>query len=211
MGFAMQRVVTNQVNEYLTELHPKVVRVMEKAKSYGIEIHLPVDYITHSRVGDYTDATVPPVHNSEMDCGPVTQAFNTTIIKASKTIIWNGPIGVYEKEQFEGGTTCMMRDVINATKLGASSLIIGKHMNRFLDLHNFGFAVTHKNKWSSPSFKLLFGIPLEAISGASVAATGMHISTICISNPCLSSSLLMQINQSINQLFWLCIRIGHLH
>ena len=179
MGFAMRRVIQN--TQSLTHLHPEVVRIMEKANSFGIDIHLPMDYVTYSQVGDYVEATLPGVF--EMDCGPVTQAFNTMIIKASKTIIWNGPIGVYEIDRFAVGTKHMMHDVINATKLGASSLIVGRHTNRMFDLHDCGFEVTHATKWSGPVFNILFGIQLMAIAALSVApatATGMHISIVCV-------------------------------
>ena len=156
-----------------TGIPTEVVLVMAKAKAMGIEIHLPVDYVTTAdtnciyspRMGDYEEDVLPSVF--EMDCGPKTQALNTIIINASKTIIWNGPIGIYEMSRFEVGTRRLMQDVIEATKQGATSLVIGKHTVRMLHLHNCVEQVTHATSWSWPSFQLFFNDQLVAIDALS--------------------------------------------
>ena len=168
MGFVMRGVVRDIAKGRGISMNGipwETVLVMDKAKSYGIDIHLPMDYVTYDRVGDCDEDILPSVF--EMDCGPKTQALNTDVIKASKTIIWNGPIGIYEISRFEVGTRRVMDDVIEATKRGAFTLIIGKHTTRMLHLYNSAEQVTHATSWSGPSFELLFGNELMAIAALS--------------------------------------------
>merc|ERR1719484_355784 len=60
-----------------------------------------------------------------LDCGPESVALNAAAIMASKTIIWNGPMGVFEMAAFENGTKSMMDTVVEATKAGVIAVIGG--------------------------------------------------------------------------------------
>ena len=60
-----------------------------------------------------------------LDCGPKTNALNGAAIKASKTIIWNGPMGVFEMAKFEAGTKSMMDTIVEVTKSGTITVIGG--------------------------------------------------------------------------------------
>lgn len=81
--------------------------LLEKAKSKGVKIHLPVDFITADAFSDKAntstanvDATGIPAGMMGLDCGPKTNAANAAVIAAAKTIVWNGPLGVFEMEKF---------------------------------------------------------------------------------------------------------------
>merc|ERR1712216_130151 len=60
-----------------------------------------------------------------LDCGPKSIALNATAVKESKTIIWNGPMGVFEMAKFEVGTKSLMDEVVAATAAGTITVIGG--------------------------------------------------------------------------------------
>lgn len=104
--------------------------LIQKAKIKGVELHLPIDSIA----GDKFDANAntQTVNNNSipdgwmgLDIGPqATQVFSK-VIEESKTILWNGPMGVFEMEKFEKGTKAVAEAVVRATSKGAFSLIGG--------------------------------------------------------------------------------------
>lgn len=104
--------------------------LIQKAKAKGVELHLPIDSIA----GDKFDANASTqvVNNNSipdgwmgLDIGPqATQVFSK-VIEESKTILWNGPMGVFEMEKFEKGTKAVAEAVVRATSKGAFSLIGG--------------------------------------------------------------------------------------
>ncbi len=104
--------------------------LIQKAKAKGVELHLPIDSIA----GDKFDANAntQTVNNNSipdgwmgLDIGPqATQVFSK-VIEGSKTILWNGPMGVFEMEKFEKGTKAVAEAVVRATSKGAFSLIGG--------------------------------------------------------------------------------------
>jgi len=104
---------------------------MEKAKKYNVEILLPTDYITGSafskdaEVGYATDADGIPDEWLGLDCGEKSiEKFNEAI-KESKTILWNGPAGVFEFEKFASGSISMLNACIEAAKNGTTVIVGG--------------------------------------------------------------------------------------
>jgi phosphoglycerate kinase len=104
--------------------------LIQKAKSKGVELHLPIDSV----VGDKFDANANTdiannisIQNGWMglDIGPQAVEVFSRVIRSSKTILWNGPMGVFEMEKFEKGTKAVAEAVVEATKNGAFSLIGG--------------------------------------------------------------------------------------
>merc|ERR1712061_328239 len=102
-----------------------VPEIMEKAKEKGVEIILPVDFTISSKFGEdgeikeATKADGIPDGFMGLDCGPKSNELNKAAVDASKTIIWNGPMGVFEMAKFEAGTKSLMDAVIGATEKGA--------------------------------------------------------------------------------------------
>ncbi|HMV10075.1 MAG TPA: phosphoglycerate kinase [Cyclobacteriaceae bacterium] len=104
--------------------------LIQKAKSKGVELHLPIDSI----IADKFDANAnTDVSNNNaikdgwmgLDIGPQASQVFSKVIESSKTILWNGPMGVFEMEKFEKGTKTVAEAVVRATKKGAFSLIGG--------------------------------------------------------------------------------------
>lgn len=106
------------------------LKIMDKAKASNTAIYLPTDNIAADRFAPDADSKeVDSYHIPDgwmgLDIGPKTIAEFSSIIKTSKTILWNGPMGVFEFEKFATGTFSVAKALAEATDGGAFSLIGG--------------------------------------------------------------------------------------
>lgn len=104
--------------------------ILDKAKQHNVTVHLPVDVIAANDFAENADTKVVDANAIEsgwqgLDAGPKTLEIFEKVILASKTILWNGPVGVFEMEAFAGGTKAIGRFVQAATEKGAFSLVGG--------------------------------------------------------------------------------------
>ena len=106
------------------------LELLEKAKSKGVEIHLPVDVVAGNDFSNDATQKVFEVRNiaegwEGLDAGPKScENFHNLILKC-KTILWNGPLGVFEFSNFSKGTISIGESIGQATKAGAFSLVGG--------------------------------------------------------------------------------------
>merc|ERR1711937_320163 len=109
-----------------------VPEIMEAAKAANVEMIFPVDFTVSSKFGE--DGVIKngvkladgvPDGFMGLDCGPLSNEQNKAAIASSKTIIWNGPMGVFEMDKFAVGTKTMMDAVVDATKGGCITVIGG--------------------------------------------------------------------------------------
>ena len=104
--------------------------IIEKAKEKGVNLLFPVDGVNADKfdpeANTYTSA-IDDVNDGWMglDIGPKSVELFEKVIMESKTILWNGPMGVFEMEKFAAGTTAIAKAVAKATEKGAFSLIGG--------------------------------------------------------------------------------------
>jgi phosphoglycerate kinase len=104
--------------------------VLDKAKAKGVNLLLPVDGINADRFDAAADTYISAINDVKdgwmgLDIGPESIALFEKVIMESKTILWNGPMGVFEMEKFAAGTTAIAKAVALATEKGAFSLIGG--------------------------------------------------------------------------------------
>jgi phosphoglycerate kinase len=104
--------------------------IMKKAKENNVQLHLPVDVLAADDFKNDADTKIFPIDDIQddwmgMDAGPNTRINFSDVIKASKIILWNGPIGVFEMETFADGTKTIGKAIAEATKKGAFSLVGG--------------------------------------------------------------------------------------
>lgn len=104
--------------------------LIEKAKSRGVKLILPIDSVIADAFA--ADANTDVANNDNikdgwmgLDIGPEAVKLYKDVVSASKTILWNGPMGVFEMEKFENGTKAVAEAVVEATSKGAFSLIGG--------------------------------------------------------------------------------------
>ena len=132
MAFTFIKAKGGQIGNSLVELDrlDLALQLMEKAKSKGVNLLLPVDVIAANAFGN--DAETMFVSSDDipegwlgLDIGPkAVEAFVSTI-KLAKTILWNGPMGVFEMPSFAKGTLAIAESVAEATQNGAYSLVGG--------------------------------------------------------------------------------------
>lgn len=104
--------------------------LLEKAKAKGVNLILPVDTVIADKFDDdaakdQVDSGHIPADWMGLDIGTKTVELFSETIKNSKTLLWNGPMGVFEMANFEQGTKAVAEAVVEATKNGAFSLIGG--------------------------------------------------------------------------------------
>jgi phosphoglycerate kinase len=104
--------------------------IIEKAKSKGVQIHLPIDSVIADKFAE--DAKTQNCESNSipsgwmgLDIGEKSISHFKTVILNSKTILWNGPMGVFEMAPFSAGTKAVAETIAEATKNGAYSLIGG--------------------------------------------------------------------------------------
>ena len=106
------------------------LELLEKAKEKGVQIHLPVDVLAGNDFSNNANQQTFDVMNipegwEAMDSGPESQTIFHELIITCKTILWNGPMGVFEFSNFSKGTIAVGNSIAKATYEGAFSLVGG--------------------------------------------------------------------------------------
>merc|ERR1712113_155688 len=147
-----------------------VPEIMEKAAKLGVEIILPVDFVISSKFGEdgeikeaTKEAGIPDGFMG-LDCGPASVELNAKAVMESKTIIWNGPMGVFEMSKFEAGTKKLMDAVVEATTKGVITVIGGGDTATACKQYNTEDKVTHCSTGGGASLELLEGKDLPGVS-----------------------------------------------
>ena len=104
--------------------------ILKQAEDKGVKVHLPVDVIAADDFSENANTQVVEIKNipdgwEGLDAGPKTNVGFSFVIAQSKTILWNGPIGVFEMKKFAKGTIELGNAVADATADGAFSLVGG--------------------------------------------------------------------------------------
>ena len=144
------------------------LNILAKAKEKGVNLYIPVDTIIADRFDN--DANRKEVKIDEipdgwmgLDTGAVTSVDAAKIITASKLILWNGPMGVFELENFQKGTADVANAIVEATEKGAFSLIGGG--DSVAAINKFGLAdkVSYVSTGGGAMLEYLEGIELPGI------------------------------------------------
>jgi phosphoglycerate kinase len=117
--------------------------ILQKAEALGVQIHLPVDSVNGDRFAAdasvaVTAADAIPEGWMGLDIGPVSAQRFSEVIQQSRTILWNGPMGVFEMDAFAAGTRTAAEAIASATAKGSFSLIGGG--DSAAAIHKFGLA-----------------------------------------------------------------------
>jgi phosphoglycerate kinase len=104
--------------------------ILRSAKEKGVQIHLPTDVVAGDQFSSEANQQIFPIDQipdgwEGMDAGPVTVAAFRVVVLQSKTILWNGPLGVFEFSSFSQGTIALGEAISASTKNGAFSLVGG--------------------------------------------------------------------------------------
>ena len=147
-----------------------VAELVAKAKEKGVRIHLPVDFITGdafsptANTGSATIESGIPDGWEGFDCGPKTRELFAKVIASAKTIVWNGPCGVFEFDIFAEGTKAMANAVAAATASGAITIVGGGDTATAAKKFGVIEKVTHASTGGGASLELLEGKVLPGVA-----------------------------------------------
>ncbi|WP_296633942.1 phosphoglycerate kinase [Polaribacter sp.] len=144
------------------------LEILKQAKEKGVEVHIPVDVIAADDFDNnantkVVDVTQIPDGWQGLDAGPKSLENFDEVINKCKTILWNGPLGVFEMESFAKGTIALGNSIDNATKNGAFSLVGGG--DSVAAVKQFGFAdkVSYVSTGGGAMLEMLEGKSLPGI------------------------------------------------
>jgi len=142
--------------------------ILKQAEEKGVKVHLPVDVIAADAFSNDANTQVVDIHHipdgwEGLDAGPKTNVGFSFVIAQSKTILWNGPIGVFEMKAFSKGTIELGNAVADATADGAFSLVGGG--DSVAAVKQFGFAnkVSYVSTGGGAMLEMLEGKTLPGI------------------------------------------------
>tara|TARA_B110000238_G_scaffold63239_1_gene69407 strand:- start:170 stop:1357 length:1188 start_codon:yes stop_codon:yes gene_type:complete len=144
------------------------LEILKQAKAKNVAVHIPVDVIAADDFSNdantqVLDVTKIPDGWQGLDAGPKSIAIFDEVVNKCKTILWNGPLGVFEIESFAGGTIALGHSIDNATKNGAFSLVGGG--DSVAAVKQFGFAekVSYVSTGGGAMLEMLEGKTLPGI------------------------------------------------
>lgn len=151
----------------------KVAGIMEKAKKNNVEIVFPVDYVTADKfaadatVGEATDESGIEDSLMGLDAGPKSRELFKKTILASKTILWNGPAGVFEFENFAAGSKASLDACVEAAKNGATVIVGGGDTATVVANYKAEDKLSHVSTGGGASLELLEGKDLPGVAALS--------------------------------------------
>lgn len=176
MAFTFKKTLENVKigNSLFDEAGSKTVAdLVEKAKKNNVKIVLPNDYITadsfskDAKTGYATDADGIPDGWMGLDCGDKSIALFKETIGEAKTILWNGPPGVFEFKAFEKGTRSTMDAAVDAAQSGKIVIIGGGDTATVAAKYGVEDKLSHVSTGGGASLELLEGKDLPGVSALS--------------------------------------------
>ncbi|KAN0029864.1 hypothetical protein ACTA71_008001 [Dictyostelium dimigraforme] len=176
MAFTFKKFIDNkEIGSSLLEKSAEQITkdIIAKAAKNNVKLHFPVDYVIADKFDNGANTkTVTqdqgiPEGWMGLDCGPETIKENSEAITRAKTIVWNGPMGVFEMSKFEAGTKAAMDDVVKATTNGAITIIGGGDTATCAAKYNTEDKVSHVSTGGGASLELLEGRELPGVTALS--------------------------------------------
>jgi phosphoglycerate kinase len=176
MAFTFKKVLTNMSigsSLFDEEGSKSIHEIMDKAKQNNVEIILPVDYVTadkfdkDAKVGHATDDGGIPDGLMGLDCGEKSEQLFDNAIGKAKTILWNGPAGVFEFDNFAQASVAMLDSCIKAVNKGATVIVGGGDTATLVAKQNAEDKLSHVSTGGGASLELLEKETLPGIEALS--------------------------------------------
>lgn len=167
MAYTFIKALGHEIGTSLLE-EDKVVyakEMMDKAKAKGVNLLLPVDFVYADRFAEdaqphITEGRDIPADCMGLDIGPKTRELFANAIRESKTIVWNGPMGVFEFENFANGTKAIAQAMAD---VDATTIIGGGDSAAAVNQMGFGDKMSHISTGGGASLEFLEGKELPGI------------------------------------------------
>lgn len=142
--------------------------IIKKAKERGVQIHLPVDTFVSNKFENDAEKQLSQTDDIPegwmgLDIGPASSKAFAAVIETSKLILWNGPMGVFEFDNFSQGTIDVAHAIVKATENGAYSLIGGGDSVAAINKFNLADQVSYVSTGGGAMLEYLEGIELPGI------------------------------------------------
>jgi len=143
--------------------------LVKKAEKNNVKLYLPVDSVNADKFDAGANTELTPVDMVSdgwmgLDIGPESIELFSDVIKKSKTILWNGPMGVFEMDRFSAGTTAIALSIAEATTKGAFSLIGGGDSVAAINRNNLADRVSYVSTGGGAMLEYMEGKVLPGIA-----------------------------------------------
>ncbi len=144
------------------------LEILEEAKKKQVSVHLPVDAVIADSFSETADTKISAIDEIPegwmgLDVGPMTNKNFAEVLINSKTILWNGPVGVFEMEKFAEGTKILGNTIAKATQNGAFSLVGGGDSVAAVQKFNLADKVSYVSTGGGAMLEMLEGKTLPGI------------------------------------------------
>lgn len=170
MAFTFIKAKGGKVGGSLVEDDKKdlALDILKLAKEKKVQVHLPVDAVVANSFSEFASTEIDPIDNIPegwmgLDTGPETNKIFAEVIEKSKTILWNGPVGVFEMEPFATGTIALGNAICEATKNGAFSLVGGGDSVAAVKKFNLSDKVSYVSTGGGAMLEMLEGKTLPGV------------------------------------------------
>ncbi|MCC5939071.1 MAG: phosphoglycerate kinase [Lunatimonas sp.] len=171
MSYTFAKALGGTIGDSLLEADKMdlALELMEKAKAKGVNLVLPLDTVISRAFANDAEQGLAqrgqiPDGWMGLDIGPDTAVSFGEIIRNSKTILWNGPMGVFEMSSFQQGTKAVAEAIAAATEAGAFSLIGGGDSAAAVNIFGYGEKVSYVSTGGGALLELMEGKELPGVT-----------------------------------------------
>lgn len=170
MAFTFIKALGGSIGNSLLEVDKidLALEILEKAKALNVKVYLPVDTIIADEFNNDADRKEVDIYDIPdgwmgLDAGLKTRDLFHDVLMDSRTILWNGPIGVFEMPNFSEGTIALGDSIAESTKLGAFSLVGGGDSVAFVKQFNYADKVSYVSTGGGAMLECLEGRELPGV------------------------------------------------
>ncbi|WP_345991175.1 phosphoglycerate kinase [Chryseobacterium sp. Chry.R1] len=171
MAFTFIKALGGKIGNSLVEEDklPLALEILAKAKEHHVKVYLPSDTIIAESFNNDADRKEVDIYAIPegwmgLDAGSKSRDQFNDVLLNSRTILWNGPIGVFEMSNFAAGTIALGDSIAEATKLGAFSLVGGGDSVAFVKKFGYGNKVSYVSTGGGAMLESLEGLELPGIA-----------------------------------------------
>lgn len=171
MAFTFIKALGGKIGNSLVEEDklPLALEILGKAKEHKVKVYLPSDTIiaeSFSNDAERKEADIYSIPEGWMglDAGPKSRDQFNDVLLDSRTILWNGPIGVFEMSNFAAGTVALGDSIAEATRQGAFSLVGGGDSVAFVKQFGYGEKVSYVSTGGGAMLESLEGLELPGVA-----------------------------------------------
>ncbi|MEJ7846769.1 MAG: phosphoglycerate kinase [Pyrinomonadaceae bacterium] len=151
------------------DMMPKALKIVEMADNAGVELLLPTDHRVVDSYDPLNSAKVIPIAFTNsglvgLDIGPETVEIFKQALEGAKTIVWNGPMGMFEEKPFDEGTMAIAQSVAEATEKGATSIVGGGDSVSAVNQAGLNDKITHISTGGGATLEFLAGDKLPGVA-----------------------------------------------